>query len=38
MVVIFVLGSFGVGVNRSGKATAASKVSYGKNDALGSPR
>lgn len=30
-------GSLGVGVKRCGRATAASKVSYGKNEALGRP-
>jgi hypothetical protein len=30
-------GSFGVGINLSGKATDASSVSYGKNEAWGSP-
>lgn len=31
-------GSFGVGSNRSGKATDASSVSYGKKDAFGNPK
>ena len=38
--VIVLLGSFGslgVGLNRSGNAVCASRVSYGKNDAFGSP-
>lgn len=29
--------SFGVGLNRFGNATDASRVSYGKNEALGKP-
>lgn len=32
------LGLFGVGLNLSGRATEASRVSYGKNDALGRPK